>query len=194
MVLLTKYTFEFSKEDYEQDILVLKEKHENETKSLKENYESKINGLEEKIANLVSDSSKQKADYENKIGLLNSQIDDAIEQKTLAIKEANKTVSENNKARALAMAQLDAIRVANGLITPSEEYASKEKFNELFAEYELLENFLIEQWKITKKEIRNRILNSKMNEEFNTKKKKEKKNKVSEEITEESKEEDKEGE
>ena len=46
----------------------------------------------------------------------------------------------------------------NGLLTPSEDYTSRERFVELEAQYKAFNTYFQEQWKLTKKQIRKEIL------------------------------------
>ena len=54
--------------------------------------------------------------------------------------------------------ELDGIRAREGLLTPSQDYTSRERFKELEREYEAFHKFFTEQWQFTKKEIRKNIL------------------------------------
>ena len=66
----------------------------------------------------------------------------------------------NNK-NYLLLAELDALRVETGRLTPTVDYASKERFEELEREFIAFSNFFKDQWELTKKEIRKELLWSK---------------------------------
>lgn len=54
--------------------------------------------------------------------------------------------------------ELDGIRAREGLLLPSHDYTSRERFKELEREYEAFHKFFTQQWEFTKKEIRKNIL------------------------------------
>jgi hypothetical protein len=70
----------------------------------------------------------------------------------------NITLSNKNY---LLLAELDALRVETGKLTPTLDYASKERFEELEREFVAFSNFFKDQWEFTKKEIRKELLWSK---------------------------------
>ena len=49
------------------------------------------------------------------------------------------------------------MRIAQGLMTPSTDYSSRERFVELEREFEAFQRFFKGQWKITKKEIKREV-------------------------------------
>ena len=70
----------------------------------------------------------------------------------------SKEVKAARDETALIRGELDGMRVAQGLMAPSAEYSSRERFLELEAAYMAFQKFFKSQWDLTKKEIRKTIL------------------------------------
>ena len=88
----------------------------------------------------------------------------AEQEKLLAQKEvatAQAECKEMDEERRLVQAQLHGLRQQYNLIPPNEDYTSKEHFMELEKEFAAFEEFLMTQWKYTKKRIKKDILWSK---------------------------------
>ena len=71
----------------------------------------------------------------------------------------------------LAYAELRALRIQHNMITPLEDYTSKERFLELEKEFEIFNQFFKEQWILTKKSIRKMLLWAKDEKKGEVKKK-----------------------
>ena len=128
---------------YESQVTELNEKREQletqarEIKEREEKLESEIERREKEI------DGKLRTDYEGKA------------------REAQKTADEAVKELALVRGELDGLRAQQGMLAPSTEYASRERFIELQEAYLAFEKFFKSQWQITKKEIRKKVLGAK---------------------------------
>ena len=125
-------------------------------------YEAQVTELNEQKEQLEKEAREVKAreeNLENEIGRREKEIDDKLrtDYETKA-KEAKKAADEAVKELALVRGELDGIRAQQGLLTPSTEYASRERFVELQEAYAAFERFFKSQWQITKKEIRKQVL------------------------------------
>lgn len=77
------------------------------------------------------------------------------------IEEMQQLRAENERLknqRIIAVAELNALRQKNGLMTNADDYTSKERFNELEEEFEAFFALFKDQWKQTKRRIRREIL------------------------------------
>ncbi len=111
--------------------------YDNEKKRLEDELAAKLKKMERICAETVmqeqSKSEAQKAEYE-------------------------KQLAELREEAAFTRGELDAMRIQQGKIAPSTDYASRERFTELEQEYEAFQKFFKRQWEYTKKEIRKTIL------------------------------------
>lgn len=102
---------------------------EDEQRQLADSYESKLRAME--------------TDYRNEFALRD--------------KAAADTIAEWEKENLYIRTELDGLRVKHGLMTPSTDYSSRERFTELESEFEAFKRFFKDQWKITKKVIRQEV-------------------------------------
>ena len=131
-----------------QEVITTYETQTNELNTQKEQLEVQAREVQERQENL-----------ENEIQRREQEIDDRLrtdyETKASA---AKKKADEALKELALVRGELDGIRAEQGKLTPSTEYASRERFVELQEAYVAFEKFFKSQWQITKKEIRKQVL------------------------------------
>lgn len=134
----------------------------NEMQALITKYESQSTELIAQREQLETEAREIKAreeSLESEIGRREKEIDDKLrtdyETRT---KDAKKTADAALKELALVRGELDGMRAKQGLLTPSTEYASRERFVELQEAYVAFEKFFKSQWQITKKEIRKQVL------------------------------------
>ncbi len=111
-----------------------------EIDSMRLTVEKTVQECEEKLA----EGRAFVADFENK----KKKIEQDCESRVKAVKEE----------LVFVRGELDGIRAREGLLTPSQDYTSRERFKELEREYEAFHKFFTEQWQFTKKEIRKNIL------------------------------------
>ncbi len=113
---------------------------QSEIDSMRHTVEKTVQECEEKLA----EGRAFVADFENK----KKKIEQDCESRVKAVKEE----------LVFVRGELDGIRAREGLLTPSQDYTSRERFKELEREYEAFHKFFTEQWQFTKKEIRKNIL------------------------------------
>lgn len=141
---------------------------------------SQLDNLNALYANAVADCDRriaemkfQMTDYENEKKRLTDALDvklqameqacadnlrlgqEALEAERAKMKEDDAKLKEE---LALIRGELDGIRIQQGKMTPSADYTSRDRFQELEKEYEAFQNFFKKQWEFTKKEIRKSIL------------------------------------
>lgn len=142
-------------------------------------YNDKINSLNDEINNLINKHNEMINNYEEKINSFNNSINEANslrnnlindyekklkEQKEKLLKNLNELEEINKKTleeKIFYRAELNAIRVKNGLLEANMDLTSRERFEELEDEFSAFNEFFKKQWKKTKKEIRRQILWSK---------------------------------
>lgn len=143
--------------------------HEAETAALN----AQIQELNNQYRNAMSEFDAKTAELERRLGEVDGmekeyadrfeakqkELEEKLQEKLKA--EAMKHYKEVKAARdeaALIRGELDGMRVSQGLMTPSSEYSTRERFLELEAAYEAFQKFFKSQWEYTKKEIRKTIL------------------------------------
>ncbi len=113
---------------------------QSEINAMRDTVDRTVRECEQKIA----EDQAFVADFEN----LKKRIEDECESRVKAM----------NDELTFVRGELDGIRAQQGLLIPSSDYASRERFKELEREYEAFHKFFTRQWDITKKEIRKTIL------------------------------------
>ncbi|MDE6411022.1 MAG: hypothetical protein K2L02_00600 [Clostridia bacterium] len=113
---------------------------QSEINSMRETVDRTVKECEQKIA----EDKAFVADFEN----IKKNIEKDCEAKVKAVKDE----------LAFVRGELDGIRAQQGLLTPSHDYTSRERFKELEREYEAFHKFFTQQWEYTKKENRKNIL------------------------------------
>ena len=125
-------------------------------------YSNKINGLFSEINDAKIRRSKLIDKYESKLEAMKNDYLDKIEKNETSCSETVKKTEDEKlqlaRQRDFALAELRAIRVENGLMVPSEDLTSRERFEELEREFESFNRFFKQQWLITKKAIRKELL------------------------------------
>ena len=159
-------------EDLNTEISLLSDKNESLLSALSEKTEE-IRGWEQKLAEesykLQKECREYKQETDKKCAEELQKVEEKLrlgeaelEEKSQALDRAK---AENDEARIFAQAQLHGLREQHGLISPEEDYTSKERFLELEKEYEAFQKFFEKQWGQTKKSIRKKILGKKPKEE-----------------------------
>ena len=123
-----------------------------------EEYNRKSAEIDKKIAEMETIEQR----YNDRYSAKEQELQDLLQRQLEA--ENAKCAKERKKAKeetALIRGELDGMRAQQGLITPSTEYASRERFMELESAYLAFHKFFKSQWELTKKEIRKTVLWSK---------------------------------
>ena len=118
-------------------------------------YNAKTEEVDRKLAELETIEQR----YDDQYTAREQELEARLEEKLKA--ESTKCAKEVIAAKeetALIRGELDGMRAERGLITPSTDYATRERFLELEAAYMAFHKFFKSQWDITKKEIRKTIL------------------------------------
>lgn len=144
--------------ELENEVLELKDREE----ELRESSKEERNNLNDEIMTLNKTLKEKTNEFEVKLKELENSYKSDLEEHINELNNKEKVLdSETKKAlyeRNLMAAELRAIRVKHELLTPSEEYTSKERFLELESEFEAFNKFFKAQWDLTKKAIRKEIL------------------------------------
>ena len=137
-----------------------------------------ISDYEDKIYNLIKKHREDEDDLNKEIRIHQDEIDRLEKEKDHLIKE-----------RQFVEAQLHAIRLEQGKTTDEYDYTSRERFEELEAQYKAFKQLFLKEWGKTKKRIKKEMFEKtdeelkamdeaeKVNEEANAKSKKPKKQK-----------------
>ena len=118
-------------------------------------FEAKAAEMDRKLAEIETIEQRYNDQFSAKEKDLQEKLDEAIKAEQ---KKCAKEVKEAKDETALIRGELDGMRAAQGLLTPSAEYTSRERFLELEAAYTAFHKFFKAQWDLTKKEIRKTIL------------------------------------
>lgn len=154
--------------EFEEKTAALTALHEEETARLKNDMETLTSrwnevkdDLQRRTAELDAraeafDAEKQKVidEYENKMRTREQGFASDIAAREKASQEA---IDEWQKENSFIRAELDGMRIQQGLMIPSIDYSSRARFVELEREFEAFQRFFKGQWKITKKEIKREV-------------------------------------
>ena len=120
-------------------------------KKLCRKYEVSVTDLEQEVKEQRDSMKRQKAQ-------MTQEMDQLREVHRRELEDSREKMEELEEQMRFIQAQLHGLREKNGLITPEDDYSSKERFAELEQEYEAFRRFFDKQWKHTKKKIRKRSL------------------------------------
>ena len=121
-------------------------------------YNEKTAEVDRKIAEMETIEQR----YSDQFAAKEQELEARVEEKLKGERErCAKEVRAAREETALIRGELDGMRAERGLLTPSTEYTTRERFLELEAAYMAFHKFFKSQWELTKKEIRKTILWSK---------------------------------
>lgn len=165
---------------YLDEISMLNRAHKEEIGNLNATHESELNRIRTEFSEKMSATVSE---YEEKNSKLQTEIVGMRETCDRTARECERKLAENEayvadfenlqkkiesdceaKINAIreeltfVRGELDGLRAREGLLIPSHDYASRERFKELEREYEAFHKFFTQQWEFTKKEIRKNIL------------------------------------
>ncbi len=162
-------------EEYKDKILALSNEVDNQValraKTI-EDYKKKLGiivaGFDKKVADLENQLKQSRDertmllyDFENKLKHMESNYNDMAEKsKNLFQAEIDGLKAENKALKSYATffkGELTAIKVQQGILTPCDDFTSKERFRQLEEEYVAFRSFFKSQWKKTNRSIRNSI-------------------------------------
>jgi hypothetical protein len=131
----------------------------------------KISSLEESLTSKDEQIKSMNEEFENKKNEYKSSYNDLENKSNETISSLNQTnkdlesqIASLHQENELIRAELDALRVKTGVLTPSSDYKSQERFEELEHSYYVFQKFFDEQWKLTKKLLRKEMLKIKKEE------------------------------
>ena len=171
-------------EEHEGEIAALKEGFAEEMAAKLAEHQTEVEGLKARIEELNKTYEQTMAEFNQKTAEANKRLAEvdtleqgyadryAQKQKELEARleealssEKKRCAEEVTAAReetALIRGELDGMRIAQGLMAPSVDYTTRERFLELEAAYIAFQKFFKSQWELTKKEIRKSILGTKV--------------------------------
>lgn len=120
----------------------------------KREYERGIEDIRAREAGLDATLQKQADSYEAKMRDLEKSYQNEF---ALRDKAADDAIAGWQQENLYIRTELDGLRAKNGLLTPSEDYTSRDRFVELETEFEAFKRFFKGQWKLTKKAIRKEV-------------------------------------
>ncbi len=135
------------KDVFEEDKLKIIEEY-------KEKEQEKTNAFEEIERDIRENLDAKQLEFSEKIDEMNEVVDNAKDELEKALEETKKA----NNDKAFAYAQLLAMRLKHNMTTQEDDYTSRERFEELEAQYFAFEQFFSEEWKRTKKKLRKKYL------------------------------------
>lgn len=120
-----------------------------------EEFNAKTEEINRKLSEMETIEQRYDDEYAAKQQELEARLEDKLKAGEAKCSEEVKAAREE---AALIRGELDGMRAAQGLMTPSTEYTSRERFLELEAAYMAFHKFFKSQWELTKKEIRKTVL------------------------------------
>ena len=121
-------------------------------------YEEKNSRLKEELSSVRATCERTVQECEQKIEADKAFVADFENIKEKIEQDCKARVKEIEDQLVFVRGELDGIRAQQGLLKPSSDYTSRERFTELEREYEAFHKFFTQQWEYTKKEIRKNIL------------------------------------
>ena len=120
---------------------------------------NEFNAKTEEVNRKLSEIENIEQRYEDRFAAKEQELEARLQEKLKAEEtKCSRAVKAARDETALIRGELDGMRVAQGLMTPSAEYSTRERFLELEAAYMAFHKFFKSQWDLTKKEIRKTIL------------------------------------
>ncbi|MCH5149024.1 MAG: hypothetical protein J1G05_06700 [Clostridiales bacterium] len=123
-------------------------------------YNAKTEEVNRKLVEIQTIEQRYSDQYTAREQELEARLEEKLKAETA---KCSKEVKAAKDETALIRGELDGMRAERGLMTPSTDYATRERFLELEAAYMAFHKFFKSQWEITKKEIRKTILWNKDN-------------------------------
>lgn len=121
-------------------------------------YEEKVSALQAEVYALRETCDRTASDCERKIAENEAYVADFENLQKKIESDCEAKIGAIREELTFVRGELDGLRAREGLLTPSRDYASRERFKELEREYEAFHKFFTQQWEFTKKEIRKNIL------------------------------------
>lgn len=131
----------------------LTESHQSEMHALIGRYEGEITTLTTKVSDL-NDSIEA---FKTEIILMNQAHQQASESYELKIDDLEKQLMRLNDEKKYVSAQYLAFKQQHGLLTPEDDFTSKEKFRQLELEMISYKKLFKEEWKKTKQKIKDSV-------------------------------------
>ena len=131
----------------------LTESHQSEMHALIGRYEGEITTLTTKVSDLNDSIEAFKAE----IILMNQAHQQASESYELKIDDLEKQLMRLNDEKKYVSAQYLAFKQQHGLLTPEDDFTSKEKFRQLELEMISYKKLFKEEWKKTKQKIKDSV-------------------------------------
>lgn len=124
-------------------------------------YKESVRDKDSKLTKALDDKKRMISDYEDKIFNLikqhredEAQLNEEIKSLQDEIAALDKRIEHLIQERQFVEAQLHIIRVEQGKTTDEYDYTSKERFEELEAQYKAFKQLFVKEWGKTKKRIR----------------------------------------
>ena len=121
-------------------------------------YEGKNSALQSEIDSMRQTVEKTVRECEEKLAEDKAFVADFENMKNKIEEDCETRLKEIKDELVFVRGELDGLRAREGMLTPSSDYTSRERFKELECEYEAFHKFFMGQWEFTKKEIRKNIL------------------------------------
>lgn len=140
--------------ELEQNFSKIEEEAANERQRLISDFDDKSNKLTLEIENLNAKQAELTTSYTDKVDTLEAQVVKLKEEK----KEKVAAFNDLKDKYDLVYAELDSLRVKYNLVGPTDDYTTRERFNQLEDEFIAFAEFFHKQWDLTKKRIRKEIM------------------------------------
>lgn len=129
-----------------------------ENKAAIDKAQKEIEQLSTDLANVTTNRKQKIKEFEEEIKNLKINYQAMLDGKDDEYKSLENKYNDLEDTKNLYMGELSAMRIKEGMMVPCDDFASKERFEELVKEYESMEKFMNRQWKLTKKRIRKEVM------------------------------------
>ena len=124
-------------------------------------FDQKVAYLEKQLKECRDERTLMLYEFENKLKNMEANYNEMVETSRKAAQLEIDSVKAENKAlksySTFVKGELTAIKVQQGILTPCDDFTSRERFKELEEEYVAFKSFFKAQWKKTNRSIRDSI-------------------------------------
>lgn len=145
-------------EDYKKELEVINEKHYEDLEKLTLDHEQKLALVNEDISKLNETLKEAHQNYDTLSVQYKENVTKVKDELNLKIQGLEEEIKQLNYDKTLISGVLRGLRAEHNLIKPNDEFTSKERFEELEDEFNAFNIFFKEQWALTRKSIRKKLL------------------------------------
>ncbi len=145
-------------EDYKKELDEINEKHYEDLEKLTLDHEQKLAYVNEEISKLNETLNEAHQNFDTLNVQYKENVTKVQDELNLKIQGLEEEIKQLNYDKTLISGVLRGLRAEHNLIKANDEFTSKERFEELEDEFDAFNIFFKEQWALTRKSIRKKLL------------------------------------